>query len=327
MGDSPLFGPGKSELTTASGEFVCPAERKRTTYEVRRTRRRVAVLGVALPIGRGEMIRCTSCGAIFEPASLAGQLSGPEQPVQPGSQPAPAASTSPPGFVASEVASPRPGIAPPPPGMAPRMIAPDALANGPRRVAPPPSAGPSATPPPSTPTSAAAAPPTAAPPTAQAPAASPSPSADRPRQVEPPPWTAQPDAPAAQQPPASSINDKTRITTRSPRREVRWQLVCDDRVVIEIDGSIVVGRDPSSSLVADSTAVPIADDGRSMSKSHASLSVTDEGLFVEDLHSTNGVRIIRGGKEIEVSAGSPAPMRADDVLVLGEREFGIEASV
>ena len=56
--------------------------------------------------------------------------------------------------------------------------------------------------------------------------------------------------------------------------------MCDDGVVIEIDGTIVVGRDPSSSLVANSTAVPIADDGRSMSKSHAALSVTDEGLFV-----------------------------------------------
>ena len=98
-------------------------------------------------------------------------------------------------------------------------------------------------------------------------------------------------------------------------------------MVIEIDGTIVVGRDPNTSLVANSTAVPIADDGRSMSKSHAALSVTDKGLFVEDLHSTNGVRIIRGGKEIEVSAGSPAPVRTDDVLVLGEREFGIEASV
>jgi pSer/pThr/pTyr-binding forkhead associated (FHA) protein len=102
--------------------------------------------------------------------------------------------------------------------------------------------------------------------------------------------------------------------------------VYGDGAVIEIDGTIVVGRDPSSSLVANSAAVPIADDGRTMSKSHAVLSVTDEGLFVEDLHSTNGVRIIRDGKEIVVSAGSPARVRADDVLVLGEREFVIAAS-
>lgn len=101
--------------------------------------------------------------------------------------------------------------------------------------------------------------------------------------------------------------------------------MCGDGEVIEIDGTIVVGRDPSSGLVANSTAVRIADDGRSMSKSHAALSATDDGLFVEDLHSTNGVRIIRGGKELEVAAGSPAPVRADDVLVLGEREFGVEA--
>ena len=103
--------------------------------------------------------------------------------------------------------------------------------------------------------------------------------------------------------------------------------MCDDGVVVDIDGTIVVGRDPSTGLVANSTAVPIADDGRSMSKSHAALSVTDKGLFVEDLHSTNGVRILRGGKAIEVSAGSPALVHADDVLVLGERELGIQACV
>lgn len=205
--------------------------------------------------------------------------------------------------------------------MVPRVIAPDSLAGGPRRVAPPPSAGSSVAPRPSAPGT----PPIIAPPAAHVPAASPSPAADRSRHVAAPPWTSQPDTLAAQPPPASSINDKTRITTRSPRREVRWQLVCADGAVIDVDGTIVVGRDPSSSLVANSTAVPIADDGRSMSKSHAALSVTDEGLFVEDLHSTNGVRIIRGGEEFEVSPGSPAPLRADDVLVLGEREFGIAA--
>ena len=345
MGESPLFGPTQFVVTTARGEFVCPVERKRTTYEVRRVQRRFAALGLALPIGRGETIRCASCGVIVDPGSLAKQLS---EPVQPAAAPLPgmappssaeatliSATTPPPSSLAvepaavppgvasppSEVASPRTGIASPPPGMAPRVIAPDALATGPLRVAPPPSAGSPAAPPPSDPMSA----PTA-PPTIQSATAQPSPAADRPRLVAPPPWTVHPEARPAQSPPASRINDKTRITTRSPRREVRWRLLSVDGALIDIDGTIVVGRDPSSNLVANSTAVPIADEGRSMSKSHAVLRVNDEGLFVEDLHSTNGVRIVRGGSEIKVAAGTPAAVRAGDVLVLGEREFGIEAN-
>ena len=330
MGDSPLFGPSESEVTTARGEFVCPAERKQTTYEVRRSRRRFAVLGVGLPIGRGETIRCSSCGAIFESASLAEQLSGPAQPVQPvqpGGQPVPAVATAPapPGVALppSNVDSPRSGTVTPPPGMFPRVIAPGDIATGPRRVAPPPSAVSSATPPPSAP----AEPPIAEPPPAHDQAASPAPPDGGRRHVTPPPSTSQPAAPKPQPEHASSINDKTRITTRSPRREVRWQLVCDDGVVIDIDGTIVVGRDPSTRLVADSTAVPITDDGRSMSKSHAALSVTDEGLFVEDLHSTNGIRIIRGGNEHGVPVGSPIAVRTGDTLVLGGREFAVKACV
>ena len=302
-----------------------------------RRRTRCAARGAASPSSvsdcRSVAARRSAAAAAARSSSLrvlAQQLSGPEQPVQsvqPGGQPAPAVATAPapPGVALppSNVDSPRSGTVTPPPGMFPRVIAPGDIATGPRRVAPPPSAVSSATPPPSAP----AEPPIAEPPPAHDQAASPAPPDGGRRHVTPPPSTSQPAAPKPQPEHASSINDKTRITTRSPRREVRWQLVCDDGVVIDIDGTIVVGRDPSTRLVADSTAVPITDDGRSMSKSHAALSVTDEGLFVEDLHSTNGIRIIRGGNEHAVPVGSPIAVRTGDTLVLGGREFAVKACV
>ena len=152
-------------------------------------------------------------------------------------------------------------------------------------------------------------------------------SADKaPRHVAPPPWAAPDEAPSAAPSPGSEINEKTRITTRSPRREVRWQLVGSDGAMIEIDGTIVIGRDPSYELIAGATVVSIADKGRSMSKSHAALTATDDGLFVEDLHSTNGVRIVRGSEEVEIQPGGRVRLRAGEKLLLGDCEFGVDIS-
>ena len=156
------------------------------------------------------------------------------------------------------------------------------------------------------------------------PAAPPVSADDAPRHVAPPPWAAPDEAPSAAPSPGSEVNEKTRITTRSPRREVRWQLVGSDGAVIEIDGTILIGRDPSSELIADATVVSIADNGRSMSKSHAALTATDDGLFVEDLHSTNGVRIVRGSEEVELQPGARARLRAGEMLLLGDCEFRVD---
>lgn len=360
MGKSRLFGATESEITTR-GEFTCPVEQKKAIYEARRSQRRFSVLGVGLPTGSGETIRCTSCGEFVDPGSLVGRLGGSEQPLQsdqpipagwpspssgaplpapgmapppprsagslPGMPPPPPSPMSAPPHAATPAPpavpspSPPPAIAAPPPGMAPRVLTPDALATGLRRVGPPPSAASPAIPP-STPVLAPAAPPTTQPPTTQPPTTPRTPASDPPRHVAPPPWAAQRDAPAAQPAAAAQINDKTRITTRS-RREIRWRIVSDDGAVIEIDGTIVVGRDPSSELVAGSTAVPIADEGRSMSKSHAALTATDDGLFVEDLHSTNGVRIVRGEKETEIAPGTRERLLDGETLLLGDCAFGV----
>jgi hypothetical protein len=333
-----LFGPSESEITTAHGEFVCPLEQKPATYEVRRSQRRFAVLGVRVSTSSRETISCSSCGAVFEPASVAEHMRGPAQPGPPGVWPAPTAAEPTTGLApAPESATRQPRAAlspdaqvspaapaspgptapfvPPPPGITPRVIAPGAVVSGQRRVAPPP---------PSALQSRVSQAPSAAP-RAERESAAPPVSGDKaPRHVAPPPWAAPDEAPSAAPSPGSEINEKTRITTRSPRRKVRWQLVGSDGAVIEIDGTIVIGRDPSSELIAGATVVSIADKGRSMSKSHAALTATDDGLFVEDLHSTNGVRIVRGTEEAEIQAGARVRLRAGEMLLLGDCEFGVD---
>ena len=341
MGFRQLFGPSESEITTARGEFVCPVEQKPATYEVRRSQRRFVVLGARVPTGRRETISCSSCGAVFEPASVAEQMRGPAQPRPPGGWPAPTAAEPTTGLApAPESATPQPraalspdakvspaapaspgptapppAVVRPPPGITPRVIAPGAVVSGQRRVAPPPS---------SALLSRVSQAPSAVP-RAERESAAPPVSGDKaPRHVAPPPWAAPDEAPSTAPSPRSEINEKTRITTRSPRRKVCWQLVGSDGAVIEIDGTIVIGRDPSSELIAGATVVSIADKGHSMSKSHAALSATDDGLFVEDLHSTNGVRIVRGSEEVEIQPGARVRLRAGEMLLLGDCEFRVD---
>ena len=338
-----LFGPSESEITTAHGEFVCPLEQKPVIYEVRRSQRRFVVLGVRVSTGSRETISCSSCGAVFEPGSVAEQMRGPAQPGPPGGWPAPTAAESTTGLApapesatlqpgatlspdaqvspaaraSSGPTAPPPAFVPPPPGITPRVIAPGAVVSGQRRVAPPPSTAL---------LSRVSAAPSAAP-RAERESAAPPVSGDKaPPHVAPPPWAAPNEAPSAARSPGSKINEKTRITTRSPRRKVRWQLVGSDGAVIEIDGTIVIGRDPSSELIAGASVVSIADKERSMSKSHAALTATDDELFVEDLHSTNGVRIVRGSEEVEIQPGARVRLRAGEKLLLGDCEFGVDIS-
>lgn len=204
---------------------------------------------------------------------------------------------------AGSSAASRPAAASPPPSIAPRVITPDASPTGARRVASPPGGSPSTTPASGyeTPKSAEAPRPAA-------------PRSMEPKTVEPP----------ANAPPSSEIDDKTRITTRGPKRKTEWKLVSSDGVVIDILGTIVVGRAPSADLVPEATAVPIEDEELSMSKSHASLTVTDKGLFVEDLDSTNGVHIVREGEDVAVGARTPTLVQAGETLLLGDREFTVE---
>ena len=194
MGSRQLFGPSRSEITTASGEFVCPVEQKPSSYEVRRSQRRFVLLGVGVSTGSRERISCCSCGAVFDPATIAGQMRGPAQPVSPAAHVSAAAPAS------SGPKAPPPAFAAPAPAITPRVIAPGAVVSGQRRVAPPPSTAPRS------PVSQA---PSAAPRPMREPAPPPVPADEAAGRVAPPPWAAPKEAPAAEPSAKSEINEKT----------------------------------------------------------------------------------------------------------------------
>jgi len=111
--------------------------------------------------------------------------------------------------------------------------------------------------------------------------------------------------------------DATRAVQRSAILVLRW----DDGTVLRATTATVVGRDPVAT--GADQAVALDDPSRSLSKTHARFT---PGLAptVEDLHSTNGVRIDRDGGAITVVPGEPVPLRHGDDVVCGTRRATVE---
>ncbi|NDR53580.1 RDD family protein [Actinomyces sp. 565] len=87
----------------------------------------------------------------------------------------------------------------------------------------------------------------------------------------------------------------------------------------------VVGRDPQNiSDYPQATRVSLADASRSVSKTHAAVAPVPGGLWVTDLHSTNGTRIDQQGTIKQTQPGVPAPAPVGSVLLLGRAAYRIE---
>ena len=88
---------------------------------------------------------------------------------------------------------------------------------------------------------------------------------------------------------------------------------------------VIVGRRPSADLTRPGAQlVPVSDDTRTVSKTHARLERTDAGWTIVDLDSTNGVVLVReDGAEIELEPGAAAPVT--ERFLLGDAELGLVA--
>jgi hypothetical protein len=109
--------------------------------------------------------------------------------------------------------------------------------------------------------------------------------------------------------------------TRAVRRPSMLVLRWDDGTVLEVSAPTVVGRDPVGAN--GEVAVALDDPTMSLSKTHARL-VPGLAPTVEDLHSTNGVSIVRDGASLAVAPGQPAALRPGDEVVCGTRRASVE---
>jgi len=106
---------------------------------------------------------------------------------------------------------------------------------------------------------------------------------------------------------------------------VRAVLRLDDGSRVEVRGATLLGRAPAP--VAGEGAVQlvaVADDTRSVSKTHLAILPSRRGVLVVDRGSTNGSAVVRDGSDLPLTPGDPVPVQAGDVVRFGDRTLTVE---
>ncbi|MGW8482232.1 RDD family protein [Microbacterium sp. NPDC055903] len=137
-----------------------------------------------------------------------------------------------------------------------------------------------------------------------------------PAAVQPAPPAAQPASPAsAGQPPL------TRAAARQAAPAARFGLRLDNGDSILISEPVVLGRNPDAAEGA--RPIALADDSRSLSKTHLLVRPAAGGLEVVDCRSTNGSGLIRDGVEYALAAGTPVLTTDGDTIRIGDRTAAV----
>ncbi len=119
------------------------------------------------------------------------------------------------------------------------------------------------------------------------------------------------------------VDGATRVGQRRSTRPT-WVLVGEDGRRIAVRSTVVVGRDPDTGDHTGALPAAVPDPERSVSKTHAVLTVADGALRVDDLHSTNGTHVLSHGVESAVQPGRPLEIQPGDTVWFGDRAFVAE---
>lgn len=128
-------------------------------------------------------------------------------------------------------------------------------------------------------------------------------------------------SPAHAVPPAAAVPaaPMTPAVLAAQAAATQFALRFDTGDRIPITGPVLLGRNPDAGEHPGAHAVALADDSRSLSKTHLLVRPVDGGLEIVDCHSTNGSGLIRGGTEYGVAAGVPVQAADGDMIRLGDR--------
>ncbi len=117
-------------------------------------------------------------------------------------------------------------------------------------------------------------------------------------------------------------------TVHVSRPKSAWRLVFEGSPPVVVGSMLFLGRNPVATPGHENAPVlAVNDAAKSISKTHAMLEVDDDGLWVHDLDSTNGVWVVPQGEDaIEVTPGQRVAVPAGADLELGDLVIQIEHS-
>jgi uncharacterized RDD family membrane protein YckC/pSer/pThr/pTyr-binding forkhead associated (FHA) protein len=114
-----------------------------------------------------------------------------------------------------------------------------------------------------------------------------------------------------QQASAGDFEDQTAVAPRSPYVQ-DWSILLDDGRRIALDGLVLLGRNPQPNAgEEDAQLIKIADETRTVSKSHLAVGVDAGGVYVVDRGSTNG-------STVSTTNGMSARCKAGEMVRVGE---------
>ncbi|GEM_PF-6525980 len=124
----------------------------------------------------------------------------------------------------------------------------------------------------------------------------------------------------------TALPDASGITSsggeaRSAGATGAWTLQLMDGQVVQLRNRVILGRDPVVAEDTDAQIVSLSDGTRTVSKTHAQISVVGDALLIDDLRSTNGVAVCPGGSieaAVAVEPGHSTQARAGDTVQLGD---------
>lgn len=138
--------------------------------------------------------------------------------------------------------------------------------------------------------------------------------------------SAPPLTPPAAAPVVEPDNDETRIIVAGKHAAPTWRLALPDGQSVVVTTPIFIGRNPSRTKDdVDGALLPVTDDTKSVSKTHALIEPDENGLWVTDLDSTNGVFITSPTTDdIQVEPGERTLVPAGSDIELGEFVIQVE---
>lgn len=120
-------------------------------------------------------------------------------------------------------------------------------------------------------------------------------------------------------------HDRTHVRgdTHPPVTVAILRIRLDDGRDIELDRTVLIGRNPAGHPGEDTAQlVPVADPGRSISKTHLHLLAGNGGIWVTDRDSTNGSSVTTpDGIRTALAAGEPTHVRPGSTVHFGDRSF------
>lgn len=105
----------------------------------------------------------------------------------------------------------------------------------------------------------------------------------------------------------------------APAPASRIGLRFDTGETVVLSAALLVGRDPDPASTPGAEPTRLTDESRSLSKTHALLVPTRDGLELIDRGSTNGSAVIHTGAETPAVPGVALPAAVGDTVRLGDR--------